>query len=252
MRVRRVNRAVLNLRQAHRAVWHLFSWWLNTPTLPRPLAVLQAFLDRRAEEVWGHVWVSGRRILISLGVGLVLGVPLGLYLGRNRRLDAITAPFIHLTYPIPKIVFLPLLLIFLGLGDASRVVLITLAIFFQILVTTRDAARSLPQAAIYSIQSLGGTEWDVYRHVLFPYVLPRIFTALRISIGTAVAVLFFAESFATNSGLGYFIMDSWGRTDYERMFAGIVAMSLLGLTLYLGLETLEYWLCPWEFRGRAR
>lgn len=232
------------------AGWWLFSLWLDSPTFPTPLSTVQALLTRE-NAILVHFLVSARRILVALAISLVLGLPLGLYLGRNHRIDAIVSPFLYLTYPLPKIVLLPVVMVLFGLGDASRVMLIVLTVTYQILVTTRDAARALSMTAIYSIRSLGAGEFDVYRHVLFPYVLPKVFTALRISSGTAIAVLFFAESFATSSGLGYLIMDAWGRTAYPVMFAAIMAMSGLGLALYLFFEAAEHRFCQWTLAGQA-
>ncbi len=94
---------------------------------------------------------------------------------------------------------------------------------------------------------MGATEKDVYKHVVFPACLPKILTALRISIGTAIAVLFFVESFATSKGLGYLIMDSWSRMDYPDLYAAIVAMALLGLCLYIMLEWVERTVCAWVY-----
>lgn len=225
-------------------LWHLLIILVQGISLPTPVEVLRVMVNP-GTQIWSHGLVSAYRILTSLAIGLGLGVPLGMYLGRNEKVDALVSPFLYLTYPVPKIVFLPLIFVLLGLGDSSRILLITLTVFYQILVTTRDAARSLPQEAVYSIRSLGGGRLTFYRHVLFPFCLPKVFTALRISVGTASAVLFFAESFATSSGLGYLIMDSWGQFDYEKMMAAIAAMSLLGLVLYSVIEFLENRVCAW-------
>lgn len=230
-------------------LWEVTARLVNAPILPGPGAVFRLAVSGTEPQFLTHVWISTRRVIISLVIALLAGVPLGLFLGRRGDVDRVVGPFVYLTYPIPKIVLLPIILTFLGLGDSSRVLLITLTVFYQVLVTTRDAVRSLDSAAILSLSSLGGGEWDLYRHVLFPASLPKIFTALRISVGTAIAVLFFAESFATTSGLGYLIMDAWGRANYEAMFLGIVAMSLLGLALYLGIEWLEKRVCRWSPGG---
>lgn len=229
--------------------WWLLSLAIHSPTFPDPLVTLQALVDRD-NGILAHFLVSTRRILVALVLSLLFGMPIGLYLGRHHSVDAVVAPFLYLTYPLPKIVLLPVVMVLFGLGDASRVSLIVLTVTYQILVTTRDAARGLPKAAFYSIRSLGATEWDFYRHVLLPYVLPKVFTALRISSGTAIAVLFFAESFATTSGLGYLIMDAWGRTAYPAMFAAILAMSGLGLALYLSFEAAERYFCRWTLVNR--
>ena len=152
---------------------------------------------------------------------------------------------VFLTYPVPKVVFLPVLLVLLGLGNASKITLITIIVFFQILVTARDAARAIPAASILSVRSLGAGQWGVFRHVVIPAALPDIFTALRIGTGTAIAVLFLAESIAGTNGVGYYIVDAWGRIDYGSMFAGIIGMALLGVVLYELLDALEGRLCRW-------
>jgi NitT/TauT family transport system permease protein len=167
-------------------------------------------------------------------------------MGYSPKVDRILAPLVYLIYPIPKIVFLPLILLFLGLGDTSKIFLISFIVFFQILVTTRDAARKIPSQVIDSLRSLGGKRHHIYRHVLLPATLPDVLTALRLSMGTAIAVLFFAESFATTEGLGYFIMDAWSRAAPDEMFAGIIMMGLLGVFLFLIVDALESFLCRWQ------
>jgi NitT/TauT family transport system permease protein len=158
---------------------------------------------------------------------------------------------VTLTYPVPKIVLLPVFFLLLGLGEASRVGMIALILAYQILVTTRDGVRAVNPKYLDTIHSLGGTYRHALRHVLLPAALPHGFTALRLGTGVSVAVLFFVESFATQRGLGYFIMDSWGRLDYADMFAGIFGMSALGVALYEGTELLERRACRWRARRGA-
>jgi ABC-type nitrate/sulfonate/bicarbonate transport system permease component len=230
--------------------WHLLSAAIRSPALPGPALALGEFARLFPGELAPHLLVSARRVVASMAAGVLLAGPLGLLIGRSRRLDAVAAPLIFLSYPIPKVVFLPVLLVLLGIGDLSKVALITLIVFFQILVTARDAARSIPAASVLSVRSLGAGRWQVFRHVIFPAALPDVFTALRISTGTAIAVLFFSESVAGSSGLGYYILDAWGRIAYSEMFAGILAMALLGVILYEILQALESRLCRWTRAGR--
>lgn len=225
--------------------WQLLSWAVDSPALPGPVPALSEFVRVFIPELLPHLGVSMWRVVASMVLGTVLAVPLGLMIGRSPRLDAVAAPMIFLTYPVPKVVFLPVFLVLLGLGDASKIALITLIVFFQILVTARDAARSIPSASVLSVRSLGAGRLDVARHVIFPAALPEIFTALRIGSGTAVAVLFLTESIVGSDGLGYYIVDSWGRIDYSGMFAGILGMALLGVLLYEALEMLESRMCRW-------
>jgi len=226
-------------------VWQLGSWALDSRALPGPVPAIAAFAGDFRGELAPHLLVSAWRVVAATVLGAVLAVPLGLWLGRSPRADAVAAPVIFLTYPIPKVVFLPVLLVLLGLGDASKIVLITLIVFFQLLVTARDAARAIPAGSVLSVRSLGAGPLDVFRHVVVPGALPEIFTALRIGSGTAVAVLFLAESIGGTSGLGYYIVDAWARLAYDAMFAGILAMALLGVVVYELLELAESRLCRW-------
>lgn len=231
------------------AGWELLSLAVASPALPSPTLALSAFV-RLLGDLLPQIAVSAWRVLAALAIGTVLAVPLGLLLGRSPRADAVAAPLVFLSYPVPKVVFLPVLLIVLGLGSLSKITLITLIVFFQILVTARDAARSIPPASVLSVRSLGASSAEVFRHVVFPAALPEIFTALRIGSGTAIAVLFFAESIAGSSGIGWYIVDAWGRIDYQAMFAGILGMALLGVLLYELLDALEARMCRWTRVGR--
>lgn len=117
---------------------------------------------------------------------------------------------------------------------------------YQILVVTRASAQGLDKKYLDSFRSLGGTPLQMLRHVLIPAALPDAMTALKVASGTAVAVLFMAESFATRRGLGFLIMDAWGRGDQLEMFTGILAMSLLGVALYELCNVLETRSCRWR------
>ncbi|MDR2196480.1 MAG: ABC transporter permease [Coriobacteriales bacterium] len=225
--------------------WHLTALALDSPALPTPLATLP-MLYRFAPQLAPDFLVSIYRVVLAMLLGTVIAMPLGLAVGRSPRLDALLAPLLYILYPIPKIVLLPVLLVLLGLADAPKIVLIALTIFFQVLVTVRDAAKAVPPAAVLSVRSLGASRLDVFTNVVIPASLPELFTALRISSGTAVAILFFAEAIAGNTGLGYFIVDSWAMINYPRMFAGIIVMALLGVVLYELFDLAERHLTRWR------
>lgn len=224
-------------------IWKAISTLLSHPALPPPETVVVSLVNS-ANELSLHAAVSLNRIVYALLLAFSLAFPVGVF-SRENLVDRIVSPLIYVLYPIPHIVLLPLYILLFGIGDFSRVALIATILFFQIAVTTRDAARQVSEYYVYSIKSLGATRFDVYRHVIIPAAMPKIITALRISVGTAVAVLFFAESFATNLGLGYVILDSWSRADYEMMYAAITAMALLGFSLYIILEIVEKRVCRW-------
>lgn len=232
------------------AGWELCSLAIGSQALPGPGPALSDFFRLFAHELLPHAGISAWRVVASMTIGAAIATPLGLSIGRSPRVDAIAAPLVFLTYPVPKVVFLPVLLVLLGIGNLPKIALITLIVFFQILVTARDAARGIPASAVLSVRSLGATRWQVFRHVVVPAALPDIFTALRISTGTAIAVLFFSETVAGSEGLGYYIIDAWSRIAYSEMFAGIIAMALLGVVLYELLELAEARVCRWTRVGR--
>lgn len=227
-------------------LWHIIATVIDIPALPPPVSAFSTFLHALRGELKIHLGVSSARVIASTLIALCTALPLGLVLGRMRRVDEVVSPALYLLYPIPKIVLLPVVLVLLGSGNASKIFLISVIVFFQIVVTTRDAARSVSTDMLLSISSLGASEKDIYLHVLFPAVLPKVFTSLRIALGTAIAVLFIAETFVTRFGLGYYLIDAWSRYDFPSMYAGILAMGLLGLVLYLLLDWGEKRVCRWQ------
>ena len=229
--------------------WAGMAALIQSPALPGPVIAIQTFVSQWPE-IWPQIVVSFWRVIAAMTIGTVLAVPLGLWLGRSPQADAFAAPIINVLYPIPKVVFLPVFLVLLDLGHAPKIALIALIVFFQILVTARDAAKAVPEASVLSVRSLGASRLDVYRHVVVPAALPDIFTALRIGTGTAIAVLFLAESIAGSSGIGWYIVDAWGSIDYPAMFAGIIGMALLGVALYEALDAVEGWATRWRRAGR--
>ncbi len=230
------------------AVWEVAAVVLNREILPPPTAVLVAFITQLPESLGWNFLVSTWRVVASIALSVALATPAGLVLGQNETLYRLFAPVIYLTYPIPKIVFLPIVLLFLGIGDASKIFIIFLILFFQVLVVVRDQAAALRPELLYSVRSLGAGRRALLRYVYLPATLPAVLTAIRLSIGTAVAVLFFTESFATTAGLGYYvIVETFSRLAYPEMYAGVVAMSLLGLILYFCVDYLERALCPYLF-----
>jgi NitT/TauT family transport system permease protein len=184
--------------------------------------------------------------MLSIVAGVALAAPLAILSAQIRLLDQFVTPLMYFIYPAPKIVFLPLIIVFLGLGDQSKIFLIGLIIFFQVFVIVRDAAAQVRDETLESINSLGANAWQRLRYVYLPVSLPAIMTALKISAGTAIAVLFIAETIGTTTGLGYYIMNQWGRFNYTSMYAGILAMSLLGLALFVSFDLLEKRLTRWK------
>ena len=227
--------------------WALAAHLVRRPFLPGPWSAAARLAARLADGSLAlHLGASCRRVGLALVLAAPAAVALGLAAGRSRRLDAFVSPFVYLLHPIPKVAFLPVIMLFLGLGDAAKVFLVGLIIFGQLLVSARDAARAVPEALMESMRSLGASRAAVARHVVFPSALPSLFSGLRLSLGTAIAVLFIAESFASETGLGWYIVDAWTRVDYPDMYAAMLALAFFGLACYLAVDAAEAALCRWR------
>lgn len=220
------------------AVWQGLAALIGSPALPSATAAVAALWQHRAA-IAPQALASLGVIVVSTLIGMAAGLPLGLLTGRLPRLDRFLAPVVFLLYPVPKIVFVPVLLVLLGLGDAPKVALIAIVVFFQTIVSVRDAARHVSQNFIDAMLALGMTKWQVIWYLVLPASLPAVCTAVRINIATAIAILFLAESIAGSSGLGYYIVLMWGRLDYPAMFAGILALAILGVLLYEAVGAVE-------------
>jgi len=229
-------------------VWWLLAALVDRPILPSPIIVLMTFVQELPRTLGLHFVASLWRVVASMALSVLLAVPAGLILGQSERINRLVSPLIYLLFPVPKVVLVPIVLLFFGVGDLPKILIIFMILFFQILVLVRDQAAGLRAELLYSVRSLGAGRRALFRFVYLPASLPAILTALRQSIGTAVAVLYVAELFATNLGLGYYIYYNGSTAlNYPKMYAGVLAMSLLGLGLYFITDWLHQRLCPWQF-----
>ena len=230
------------------ALWQAAALLINRPILPAPWEVFAVFFQELGRGLLIHFGVSLWRVSAGMALSVLAAAPAGLAIGGSRTLNRIFSPIIYLLYPIPKVVFVPIVFLFLGIGDTAKIAIIFLILVFQIVVLVRDQAAGLPPQLLQSLQSLGAGRRALFRFVYLPASLPAILTALRQSIGTAVAVLYITELFATKYGLGYYIYYE-GSTlfNYPAMYAGVIAMSLLGLGMYYAVDWAERKLCKWKF-----
>ncbi|MDR0557995.1 MAG: ABC transporter permease [Treponema sp.] len=227
--------------------WALAAKAVGKPFLPYPIAVFNdATRLGKTGALGKHTAASLYRIFWALLTGFFPAAALGLAAGRSKRLNAVVSPFIYIAHPLPKVVFLPLIMLFLGLGDTSKIFLLAFTIFSQALLAMRDVSARVNESYVAAARSMGANRTALFFHVILPASLPDLCTALRVCLGTVTAVLFLAETFAAEAGLGYLIVDAWTRVAYTEMFAGILTMSALGLLLFGIVDMAERILCPWE------
>ncbi|MDR1210918.1 MAG: ABC transporter permease [Spirochaetaceae bacterium] len=228
-------------------LWAFFASLLKKPFLPGPGKTFAALGGLwKSGALFIHFWASLSRIFLALALSVLPAGLLGLASGRSRRMDSVISPVIYLLHPLPKAAFLPVIMLMLGLGEASKIFLLGFIVFSQILVSARDASRQIPEELAASVRSLGAGRLARFCHVVLPACLPALFSGLRVSLGTSAAVLFLAETFATDTGLGYLITDAWARVAYAEMYAAITALSLMGLFLFVLAGLAEKICCPWK------
>ncbi len=219
--------------------------------LPNPIVAIREMV-RLGPLLFTNFWISAWRLVLAILIAFATGYPLGLLVGHERRLDELISPIIYIVYPIPQVAFILMLFLIFGIGHPVKVAIVAIALFFQLLVSARGAAKQISLEYITSVLSAGASRWQVYRHVILPATLPSILTSLRVSIGLGMAFLYIAETAGAidpvRGGLGSFIKNSAYNTAAQ--FAGILAMALLGFCLYIIIDIVERIVCRWTYAAR--
>lgn len=227
-------------------IWYLLAIIVNTRVLPTPIDVYMNLNNLYDNRLHLHILASLYRVTLGVGISLLLGSFIGLLMAYSKAWNKLLNPLVYFTYPIPKTALLPVAMLLFGLGDSSKVILIVLILVFQVIIAVRDAVLNISQETYNPIRSLGASRRQIFRYITLPSILPAMLTNLRLSIGTALSILFFAEAYGTQKGIGYYILDAWTRIDYLGMYAGIVAISLFGFILFVLIDILEEATCGWK------
>lgn len=227
--------------------WFIVYFLLQSHTIPSPFLTF-AYMWKEKYILLLHSGASLLRITIALSLSLLIGIPLGIFLGKNQRANTLLSPFLYYIYPIPKVAFLPIFMILYGLGNQSKIMLIIWIIIFQIILSVRDGVLQIPVSYYKVMHGFQAPIHQQLKYLIFPAVLPSIFTGIRISIGISLATLFFAENYATTYGIGYYILSAWTKMNYEEMFAGIVTLGCIGLLLFILLDKMESKVTPWTIK----
>src|SRR3989442_10668345 len=231
------------------ALWELLAriGWVPALFLPSPLGVLREGWEMLVTgEILVHLSASLRRLVLGFAIGGGLGVVVGVTVGFFAVAEAIGTPLIAATFPIPKIALLPLLILWLGLGESSKVAVIALGVFFPMAINTYAGVRQADPLLIRAAVAFGARRWSVIRKVILPSALPMIFAGLRLGAGTALLLLVAAEMIAVESGIGFLVLHAGNLMQTTKLMVGIVVLSLLGVLSHWGLGWLERLAIPWR------
>jgi taurine transport system permease protein len=217
-------------------LWLTLSGAVSDLFLPPPRELWDALLDLlqdgyKSRPLWEHIADSLIRVSAGFGLGAAIGTALGLWMGYRPVVDALAAPFVEFLRPLPQLAYLVLLIIWLGIGETSKITLLFLAALPVSAVAARDGVRNVSQARVSVARSLGASEWQIFRHVVFPSALPEIFTGARLAVGIVYGTLIASEIIAGTSGIGWMILDAgrFLRSDY--VFVGILIIGFMGIAL---------------------
>ncbi len=183
---------------------------------------------------------------MGLGLAIVVGLPLGVLIGRSRTLNAMFDPFITAFNATPRLVFLPLVMLWFGLGLWSKVVIVFIGALFPILINTYEGVRNSDKLLINVVRSFGAKEWDVARLVVIPNAMPYIIAGLRLAIGRAVLGVVVAEFFGSESGLGVMMVQAAGRYQVDIVFSGLIIFAVMTLAMTAAVQVLENRLGRWR------
>jgi taurine transport system permease protein len=236
-------------------------WWATAETrlvshlfLPTPAEVLRAAAsivqDGYANaSLWEHMAASLSRIAIAAAIAIVFGVPVGLLMGLSRWAKGVFDTPIEFYWPLPPLAYLPLMIIWLGIGEVSKVTLLALAMFAPIVLSAQAGVRSVTPERVNAALSLGATRLQLLRDVVLPSALPEILTGVRIALGVGWGTLVAAELIAATRGIGYMIMSASHFLATDVVFVGIGLIAICAFAFSLAMRLLERWLAPWKGQG---
>ncbi|PXW25758.1 ABC transporter permease [Paraburkholderia caballeronis] len=225
---------------------------LDPRFFPSPSSIIEEFFAMSTTpDLWIDIGYTISRMMIGFFLGAIPGVFFGVVMGISKTLRNVLQPIISAIYPIPKIALFPLVMLIFGLGDPSKWVIVAIAVFFQVFMSTLAGVVNIDRIYLDVAKNFHATRWQTYRTIALPASVPYIFTGFQLGMGMALIVVIIAENFGTNHGLGYVIWHSWQIFEVRDMFVALILVSLIGYLLQLGIVKLEQMLIPWKRPART-
>ncbi len=209
--------------------WQLASLWGLPDYVLSPLAILRHFFAALGSaELYADIGASLGRALPGFVIGSALGAALGLAAGVSRLFDDAFSPVVFLTYPVPKIVLLPLFMLWFGIGELSKVLIIALACFYPVFINAYYGARATQKILVWAALNMGAGPGRIFRGIVLPGALPQIFAGLRVSLALSFIVMFAAEMINARSGLGHMIRVAENSLRFDLMYVSLASIAILG------------------------
>ena len=228
--------------------------WVNPIFWPHPQAVWDQFLRISTEgyrnfTLWEHIGWSLYRILMGFSLGCLVGIPLGFAMGLSNTMRGIFDPLVEFFRPIPPLAFIPLVIIWSGIGERSKILLLFLAAVWIMTLAARAGVSSIRLSKVHAAYTLGASRVQVLRHVILPNALPEIFTGMRVAMGVCWGTVVAAELVAAESGVGFMIMVASTFLSTDIVVMGVVIIGIIGYAIDILMRKLEARLIPWKGKG---
>jgi ABC-type nitrate/sulfonate/bicarbonate transport system permease component len=227
--------------------WQLASLRGLPSYLLSPVEILRHFIAALGSaELYVDAAASLARTLPGFAIGVLFGIALGLAAGIARAFDRMLSPLVFLTYPVPKIVMLPVFMLWFGIGDLSKILIIALACFYPAFINAYYGARATPRILVWSARNMGSDAAQIFRRVVLPGALPQIFAGLRVALALSFIVMFATEMINARSGLGHLIREAENGLRFDLMWVSLLTIAILG---YAGDRLLRFTrtrLLAWE------
>ena len=219
--------------------------------LPSPLAVLKKFWiisveGYRGHTLFGHLLISVYRVLAGFFLGCIAGVIVGIGMGLSSIIRGALDPIVELYRPVPPLAYIPLVIIWMGIGDRGKIFLMFLATFAIMVINSRSGVKSVNLEKIHAAYALGATRWQVLKYVILINAMPEIFTGMRVSMGVCWATLVAAEMVAATSGLGWMVLNAGRYLSTDIVIMGVIVMGVVGYGFDLIMRILEKKIIPWK------
>lgn len=228
--------------------------WVNPVFWPSPKAVLDQFIlvsqdGFRGFTLWQHVWASLYRILVGFATGCIVGIPLGFAMGLSNRMRGIFDPLVEFFRPVPPLAFIPLVIIWAGIGERAKILLLFLAAIWIMALAARAGVASVKLSKVHAAYSLGASKFQILRYVILPNAMPEIFTGMRVAVGVCWSTVVAAELVAAESGIGFMIMAASTFMSTDTVVMGVIVIGLIGYAMDIAMRRLEAGLIPWKGKG---
>jgi ABC-type nitrate/sulfonate/bicarbonate transport system permease component len=224
--------------------------WVDQRFFPAPSTIMVSFVHLSATgELWANLSASLQRLFWGCLLGGIPALLLGLAMGLYRPVRAMVDPLVAATYPVPKSAILPLVLLIFGLGEASKITMVALGVFYPVIINTTAGVLEIDRIYLDVGRNFGAGRWQTFRTIALHGAAPLIMAGVKLGVGLGLVLIAIAEMIGAQSGIGYMIWNAWQLMSVDTMFVGLIVIALLGFTFTWALDEIERWLLPWKARG---